>query len=96
MSTTTLTALESTQDLVTLKTEGYGDWRDEFHQNGCVVIKNVISKEKAAYYAQKQLDWIKKFDLGFDENDESTWTADHLPVSFKGGQVNLLECLGCS
>lgn len=87
MSTTVLTALESTKDLVTLKTEGYGDWRDEFHRNGCCVIKNVISKEKAQYYAQKQLDWLKKFELGFDENDESTWTSDHLPVAFKGGYV---------
>ncbi|KIV99694.1 uncharacterized protein PV09_08627 [Verruconis gallopava] len=81
----TLTELESTQNLVEFEPREYGDWRDEFHKNGCVLIKNVISKERAAYYAQKQLDWLKKFDLGFDENDESTWTAEHLPVSFKGG-----------
>lgn len=63
----------------------YGDWRDEFHKNGCVVIKNVISKERAQYYADKQMEWIKSFDLGFDEKDPSTYTAEHLPVSFKGG-----------
>lgn len=63
----------------------YGDWRDEFHKYGCVVIKNVISKERAQYYVDKQLQWLKNFDLGFDENDKSTWTGDHLPVSFKGG-----------
>ncbi|KAH8900322.1 Clavaminate synthase-like protein [Thozetella sp. PMI_491] len=66
----------------------YGDWRDEFHKYGCVVIKNVIDKEKAAYYCQKQIEWLKKFDLGFDETDPSTWTADHLPVSFKGGMYS--------
>ena len=61
----------------------YGDWRDEFHKNGCVVIKNVISPERAAYYCQKQISWLNKFDLGFDENNPETWTADHLPISFK-------------
>jgi hypothetical protein len=63
----------------------YGDWRDEFHEKGCVLIKNVLSKERAQYYVDKQLEWLKNFDLGFDENDRSTWDADHLPVSFKGG-----------
>lgn len=63
----------------------YGDWRDEFHQRGCVLIKNVISKERAQYYVDKQIEWLKNFDLGFDEKDPSTWDADHLPVSFKGG-----------
>ncbi|KIW88821.1 uncharacterized protein Z519_10305 [Cladophialophora bantiana CBS 173.52] len=77
--------LKTTKDLLTLEDQPYGDWRDEFHDKGCVVIKNVISKERAAYYVQKQIEWLKKFDLGFDENDESTWTAEHLPVSFKGG-----------
>jgi hypothetical protein len=63
----------------------YGDWRDEFHKYGCVVIKNVISKERAQYYCDKQIEWLKKFELGFDENNPETWTAEHLPVSFKGG-----------
>ena len=72
-------------DLVHFEPRNYGDWRDEFHQNGCVVIKNVISSERAEYYRDKQIQWLKNFELGFDENDESTWTAKHLPVSFKGG-----------
>ncbi|KAI6837312.1 hypothetical protein KC340_g4360 [Hortaea werneckii] len=63
----------------------YGDWRDEFHKKGCVLIKNLLSKDKAEYYRQNQLQWLKNFDLGFDENGRSTWNADHLPVSFKGG-----------
>lgn len=87
MSGASITQTE-TKDLVTFKAQTYGDWRDEFHRNGCVLIKGVISEERAHYYVQKQLQWLKSFDLGFDENDEATWTTDHLPVSFKGGFVS--------
>ncbi|GAQ35731.1 hypothetical protein AtubIFM55763_004565 [Aspergillus tubingensis] len=73
------------KDLVDFSDRHYGDWRDEFHKNGCVVIKNVISPERAKYYCDKQIEWLKSFELGFDENDESTWTTEHLPISFKGG-----------
>ncbi|KAI8686823.1 hypothetical protein NCS56_00343600 [Fusarium sp. Ph1] len=72
--------------------EKYGDWRDELQENGCVLLNGVIPPEKAAQYAQRQLDWLHKFDLGFDENDESTWAKDHLPVSFKGGMYNSYGC----
>ncbi|KAH8895334.1 Clavaminate synthase-like protein [Thozetella sp. PMI_491] len=75
-----------TKDLVEFdENHVYGDWRDEFHKYGCVLIKNVLSKERAQYYVDKQIQWLKSFDLGFDENDRSTWNADHLPISFKGG-----------
>ena len=75
-----------TKNLVDFDTSReYGDWRDEFHRTGCVLIKNVLSKERAQYYVDQQLQWLKKFELGFDENDRSTWNGDHLPVSFKGG-----------
>lgn len=76
---------QASPDLVTFTPRTYGDWRDEFHKNGCVLIKNVISPERAKYYRDKQIQWLKNFELGFDENDERTWTAEHLPVSFKGG-----------
>lgn len=85
MSSTTTLQKTKSYDLVTFEAQTYGDWRDEFHKNGCVVIPNVISPEKAQYYCDKQIEWLRKFDLGFDEKDESTWNADHLPVSFKGG-----------
>jgi len=75
------------KDLVDFSGMKFDDWRDEFHKNGCVVLKNVITPERAAYYQEKQLKWLHNFELGFDENDESTWNADHLPVSFKGGSV---------
>ena len=85
MSTTQTQSQTKVDGLMTITTEEFGDWRDEFHKNGCVVIKGVISPEKAKYYADKQIQWLKNFELGFDEKDESTWTEDHLPVSFKGG-----------
>lgn len=75
-----------TKDLITFDENAvYGDWRDELHKNGCVLIKGVISPERAKYYAAKQTQWLHNFELGFDENKPETWTADHLPVSFKGG-----------
>ncbi|KAE8155176.1 hypothetical protein BDV25DRAFT_126097 [Aspergillus avenaceus] len=76
------------KDLVDFSDRTYGDWRDEFHKTGCVVLKNVISPEKAKYYCDKQIQWLKNFGLGFDEKDESTWTVDHLPISFKGGMYH--------
>lgn len=73
------------KDLVDFSGVTFGDWRDEFHKNGCVVLKNVITPERAGYYRDKQIKWLHNFELGFDENNPETWTAEHLPVSFKGG-----------
>jgi len=85
--TENLARFSKPKDLVDFSGMTFGDWRDEFHKNGCVVLKNVITPERAAYYQKKQIEWLHNFELGFDENDESTWTAEHLPVSFKGGLV---------
>lgn len=63
----------------------YGDWRDEFHKTGVAIVKGVITPERAAYYREKQIEWLQSFGLGFDPKDESTWTQAHLPVAFKGG-----------
>nr|OQO20665.1 hypothetical protein B0A51_11024 [Rachicladosporium sp. CCFEE 5018] len=76
---------DSGVDLIQHDGEKFGDWRDEFHKTGTVLIKGVVSEERAKYYQQKQIEWLQSFGRGFDPNDESTWTADHLPVSFKGG-----------
>jgi hypothetical protein len=73
------------QDIVHFTPRTYGDWRDEFHKYGCVVVKGVITPERAEYYRTKQIEWLKKFELGFDENDKSTWTAANLPCNYKGG-----------
>ncbi|KAL2793783.1 Clavaminate synthase-like protein [Aspergillus keveii] len=77
------------QDIVHFTPRTYGDWRDEFHKYGCVVVKGVITPERAEYYRTKQIEWLKKFELGFDENDKSTWTAENLPCNYKGGMYFL-------
>lgn len=65
--------------------ETFGDWRDDFFRDGYIVLKGVVPKDRAAYYRQKALDWLGSFDKGFDINDRSTWTEEHLPQSFKAG-----------
>lgn len=72
-------------DLIQHDGRSFGDWRDDFHRDGCAVIKNCVTPERAEYYKQKQIEWLKSFNLGFDPEDRTTWTKDHLPVSFKGG-----------
>jgi len=76
---------DSGVDLISYDGTVYGDWRDDFHKNGTAIIKGAISPERAEYYKQKQIEWLQSFGRGFDPNDESTWTQEHLPVSFKGG-----------
>lgn len=55
---TTMGSLEF-KDLFTQDGTVYGDWRDGFHMTGCVVVKKVISPERAAYYRQKQIEWLQ-------------------------------------
>ena len=66
----------------------YSDWRDDFYRDGYVVLPGVLSTEKADYYRSKLLNWVTGFNLGLDLNDESTWTAEHLPQSFKSMFLN--------
>jgi hypothetical protein len=63
--------------------EKYGDWRDDLFRDGYAIVKNVISKEKAAAYVESMMQWLEKFPLGFDRNDPSTWTPEHLPANMK-------------
>lgn len=58
----------------------YDDWRDHLHQHGYVVIKNVLSSEKAEYYKQRQMDWLEKFPYGFKKDDSTTWNPEYLPA----------------
>jgi hypothetical protein len=76
---------DSGVDLIQHDGKQYGDWRDDFHRDGFAIIKQVVTPDRAAYYRRKQIEWLQSFGLGFDPNDESTWTSEHLPVSFKGG-----------
>ncbi|KAJ5809649.1 uncharacterized protein N7503_001867 [Penicillium pulvis] len=66
----------------------YGDWRDELFQNGYVVIKNAIPKERCNHYIEKMFQWLESFPLGFDRYDRSTWTDCHLPEHIKGGMYH--------
>jgi ectoine hydroxylase-related dioxygenase (phytanoyl-CoA dioxygenase family) len=66
----------------------YGDWRDDLHSQGYVVIKNAIDPNKAQYFQQKALDWLSSFSPAFDLNDPSTWINDNLPVQSKVNTFN--------
>lgn len=70
----------------------YGDWRDDLFRDGFVVVKGVISKERAAHYVDEMFNWAEKFPYGFDRNDKSTWTAEHLPSHIKGGMYGGYRC----
>lgn len=64
--------------------QSYGDWRDEFFKNGYYIFKGVVPAEKVTnYYQKKALDWLQSFDNGFDLNDRTTWTKEHLPQNYK-------------
>lgn len=67
----------------------YGDWRDDFFKNGYHIFNGAVSKEKATgYYQKKALDWLQSFDNGFDLNDRSTWTKEHIPQNFRHMYLN--------
>lgn len=58
----------------------YGDWRDDLESQGYAVLKGVIPKDKARYYQQKALEWLKSFDSTLDLDNPSTWKKADLPV----------------
>ncbi|KAF3005252.1 hypothetical protein E8E14_005207 [Neopestalotiopsis sp. 37M] len=66
----------------------YGDWRDGFFKDGYTILKNVIPADRALYYRTKMLDWLSSFGNGFDIDDPSTHTLDHLPINFKSMYLN--------
>jgi hypothetical protein len=65
----------------------FGDWRDDFFRNGYYVVKGAVPRERADSYRQRMLDWLCKFDFGFDINDKTTWVQKHLPMMMKGGMI---------
>ncbi|KAL1306883.1 hypothetical protein AAFC00_005530 [Neodothiora populina] len=70
----------------------YGDWRDELFRDGVVVVKGAIAKERAQDYVDEMFKWAEKFPYGFDKNDKSTWTPEHLPAHIKGGMYGGYGC----
>ncbi|WVR09804.1 hypothetical protein IAU60_006880 [Kwoniella sp. DSM 27419] len=65
----------------------FGDWRDELATKGYTVVK-AIPTERALQYRERAFEWLEEFPLGFDRNDVSTWTNEHLPVHVKGGMFH--------
>ncbi|KAL4791477.1 hypothetical protein BDV19DRAFT_401244 [Aspergillus venezuelensis] len=64
-------------------TGNYGDWRDDLHENGYVVIKGAIPRPRAIQYQQRAFAWLKSFGTDLDLSDPSTWHASNLPVQSK-------------
>ncbi|KAL8280302.1 hypothetical protein RQP46_007219 [Phenoliferia psychrophenolica] len=52
---------------------------------GYHVVKQAIPEDRALEYRSKAHAWLEGFGLGYDRNDESTWTNAHLPPHIKGG-----------
>ncbi|KAG8161268.1 hypothetical protein KVR01_009532 [Diaporthe batatas] len=66
----------------------HGDWRDQLINNGYVVLKSVVSPERAGYYLDSIFDWLETFPFGFRKDDPSTWGPGHLPAHIKGGMYH--------
>ncbi|KAK4054337.1 hypothetical protein OIO90_003570 [Microbotryomycetes sp. JL221] len=65
----------------------YNDFRDDLVRDGFCVVKNVLPKEKAAYYVQEIHQWLEDFGLGYDRNDPSTIREECLPVIHQKGLI---------
>jgi hypothetical protein len=60
-----------------------GDWREHLFRDGYVVVKGVLSAEKANMYTERMFEWLETFPYGFKAGDKSTWTKEHLPEHMK-------------
>ncbi|KAK7537345.1 uncharacterized protein J3D65DRAFT_589546 [Phyllosticta citribraziliensis] len=65
-----------------------GDWRDQLYEDGYVVVKGVLSPERAQSYVDRMFQWLETFPYGFKTDDKSTWDAEHLPAHMKGGMYH--------
>lgn len=63
--------------------EEFGDWRDQLVQDGYVVVKGVISQDKAKHYLDSMFEWLETFPYGFKKDDPSTWGPENLPAHIK-------------
>ncbi|KAH8929797.1 hypothetical protein BT69DRAFT_1276014 [Atractiella rhizophila] len=63
----------------------FGDFRDQLRKDGYCIVPGVISPEKAQYYVNRTMQWLKDFKLGFDPDNRETWTADNLPLHGPSG-----------
>ncbi|WVW85890.1 hypothetical protein I302_107928 [Kwoniella bestiolae CBS 10118] len=85
---TTQTELE-TEPRLTLKlrsdNEPKPEWLETLEQEGWVVVKGVLSSEKAKTYEDAAYAFLESFGMGFDRNDKTTWVPEQMPFFFKGG-----------
>jgi len=63
----------------------HGDWRDQLYRDGYVVVKNVVSPDRAQYYLDNMFEWLESFPFGFKKEDKATWGPQNLPAHIKGG-----------
>ncbi|KAL1653555.1 hypothetical protein SLS61_003701 [Didymella pomorum] len=56
-----------------------GDWREDLFRDGFVVVKGVLSPEKAQSYQERMFEWLETFPYGLKTDDHSTWGKEHLP-----------------
>lgn len=63
----------------------YGDFRDELVEHGYVVVKNVMTQERAAEIRSKAFGWLESFGRGFDRNKPETFGQEFLPKYGRGG-----------
>jgi hypothetical protein len=67
-----------------------GDWRESLFRDGYVVVKGVLSVEKAKEYQDRMFEWLETFPYGFNTSDPSTWTKEHLPEHMKQVVMRLM------
>ena len=48
-----------------------------------VVMRNAISTEDAAKYADKAQEWLEGFNMGYKRDDPATWKKDNIPKQWK-------------
>ena len=60
-----------------------GDWRESLFRDGFVVVKGVLSSQKAQHYRERMFQWLETFPYGFKADDAETWGKEHLPEHMK-------------
>lgn len=66
----------------------HSDFRDDLLRDGFAVVKGAVPKERCDHYIEQMTRWLERFPLGFDRNDPTTWTEEHLPAHMKGGMYH--------
>ncbi|GHJ86513.1 hypothetical protein NliqN6_2915 [Naganishia liquefaciens] len=56
----------------------------DFLRDGYVVMRNAISTEDAAKYADKAQEWLEGFNMGYKRDDPATWKKDNIPKQWNG------------